>query len=226
MRLLHRGDRTMRQVNLLLASICMGLTVPASASVVYDNGTPNGSVGNEATSWVQAEDFSFAGATSIGGAGVYIEVPGGIASWDGSFTYYLFADSAGSPGALLASGSPSPSVALSGFSGTYLFTFDFNSAFSAAAGTTYWLGIHPAADFNSRDEVYWADTAANGTSNGHESSGGTFDNWADNDAEHAFYLTGLTSGVPEPSTWAMMILGFGVAGVGLRWGRAKRRAVA
>jgi PEP-CTERM motif-containing protein len=219
----------MRELNLALASISMGLAVPASAGVVYDNGTPNGTSGNFATSWVQAEDFSFASGTSVQGAGVFIATFG--APWDGSFTYYLFADSGGSPGAVLASGSVSPTVAPTGYTSitpgdTSLFTFDFNSPFDAAGGTTYWLGIHAAGDFNSIDGPYWSNTAGNGTSTGHESQGGTFDNWSDNGTEHAFYLTGLVSGVPEPSTWAMIILGFGVAGMGLRRSRAKRDALA
>jgi len=217
----------MRRLNLLLASICLGLAVPAGASVVYDNGTPDGNGGNYATEWVPAEDFSFAGATSVGGAGVYIGFVTDITAWDGSFTYYLFADSGGSPGAMLASGSVSPTVTLTGFDAgfgnAYLFAFDFNSAFDAAAGTNYWLGFNAAGDFNTLDGPFWASTAGNGTSAGHESEGGTFDNWADNEIEHAFYLTGLTSGVPEPSTWAMMILGFGVAGLSFRRSRAERR---
>ena len=36
----------------------------------------------------------------------------------------------------------------------------------------------------------------------------------------------LTSGVPEPASWAMMLLGFGVAGAGLRFVRRRKRATA
>ena len=226
----HGGTGTMRRLDLLLASICMGLAVPANASTIFDNGTPNGSGGNLSGGWVQAEDFSFGSATTVGGAGVYIGTVSDIAAWDGSFTYYIFSDSGGSPGAMLASGSVSPTVTPTGYSdlfgNAYLFAFDLNSNFDASAGTTYWLGIHTAADFSSFGDLFWANTAGNGTASGHESPGGTFNNWADNGTEHAFYLTGLTSGVPEPSTWAMMILGFGVAGIGLRGGWGKKRVIA
>jgi hypothetical protein len=40
----------------------------------------------------------------------------------------------------------------------------------------------------------------------------------------ALYTTGTPpSGVPEPATWAMMLIGFGAAGAGLRRRRAKER---
>jgi PEP-CTERM motif-containing protein len=220
----------MRKLDLLLASICMGIAVPANAGIVYDNGTPNGTGGNLSGAWVQAEDFSFGSATNVDGAGIYIGTVSDIAAWDGSFTYYIFSDSGGSPGALLASGSVSPTVTPTGFpdsfGNAYLFAFDFNSAFDASGGAIYWLGIHTAADFNSNGDLFWANTDNNGTATGHESFGGTFDNWSDNNKEHAFHLTGLTSGVPEPSTWAMMILGFGAAGVALRRRRAVKLALA
>ncbi|MBW6525834.1 PEPxxWA-CTERM sorting domain-containing protein [Sphingomonas sp. RHCKR7] len=37
---------------------------------------------------------------------------------------------------------------------------------------------------------------------------------------------GLTSAVPEPSVWAMLILGFGLVGAALRRGRPRRAALA
>jgi hypothetical protein len=38
------------------------------------------------------------------------------------------------------------------------------------------------------------------------------------------YTTGSPPGVPEPATWAMMLLGFGAAGTALR--RSRRRTTA
>jgi hypothetical protein len=45
--------------------------------------------------------------------------------------------------------------------------------------------------------------------------------WIDN---VEFVRTNVSSLVPEPATWAMMIAGFGLAGVGLRRSRAQRQA--
>ena len=203
--------------------------VPAQATVIYDNGGPNTDDGNEATQWVQTEDFSFAGGTTVGGAGAYISGRGDISAWDGNFTYYIFASSGGLPGATLQTGNVSVTpvdTGLPAFDGNaYLFEFDFLSPFDAAAGMTYYLGIHASTDFN-RDEIYWVTTAPNGTAFGEESDGGTLNNWFSNFEEHAFYLTDVGMAVPEPSTWAMMLLGFGAAGFALRRGRKPKLATA
>jgi len=203
---------------LLSASLAaMSLSTAAHAAIVYNNGgpTPNG---NETTQWQQAEDFTFGSATTIDGAGVYIGSTGdGLSNWDGAFQYAIYGDAGGSPGAALASGSVTATTSDTGipwFSGNaFLFEFNFNSAFNAAANTTYWLGLHASSDYAGRDELYFSTTNGNGTNLGQEN----FENqgsWSGNGQEHAFYLTG--GAVPEPTTWALMILGMGGAGVALR----------
>jgi hypothetical protein len=195
----------------------------ASAGIVYNNGAPNGSNGNEAVEWVQTEDFTFGANTSVTGAGVYLanNTNGLLNNWDGGFQYYLFDDNSGNPGSVLATGSVNPTVTDTGNTwccggDIYLFAFNFGSAFNAAAGTTYHLGIHAgdSGNFN-RDNIYWVTTNLNATSTGRESDGGTFNNWFNNGQEHAYYLTGA-GGVPEPATWALMIGGLGLAGASLR----------
>ena len=202
---------------MLLAATCFA--TPAGATVVYNNGAPSPPSGNETTGWVQAEDFNFAAATDLRGAGVYLAGLDGIGAWDGSFSYYLFANSAGAPGVLLTSGNVSPTVSDTGLpwccgGNHHLFAFDFGSTFAAAAGTTYWLGIHASSNFD-QDNLYWVSTLPNATGTGHESPGGTFDNWANNSGQHAFYLTAI----PEVETWAMMLLGFGATGIAIRRSR-------
>ena len=223
----------MSRVNkaLIAAVASVSFALPAQASIIYDNGAPVTTDGNETTQWVQAEDFTFAGATTVGGAGVYIAGFDGIGEWDGNFTYFLFANSGGSPGSVLQTGDVSVSPVDTGQAwnlggNIFLFEFDFLSPFDAAAGTTYWLGIHASSDWD-RDEIYWVDTQDNGTIRGHESNGGTFDNWDNFGSEHAFYLTdGVGTAVPEPGTWAMMLVGFGAAGLALRRGRKPKPATA
>ncbi|MBT9474077.1 MAG: PEPxxWA-CTERM sorting domain-containing protein [Phenylobacterium sp.] len=39
------------------------------------------------------------------------------------------------------------------------------------------------------------------------------------------FTTGLSSAVPEPATWAMMIVGFGAAGSMVRSARRRRGAI-
>ncbi|MEO8811521.1 MAG: PEPxxWA-CTERM sorting domain-containing protein [Caulobacteraceae bacterium] len=206
------------------ALVALVATTAAASTIVYDNGgVAAGANGNETVAWVQAEDFSFATATTIDGAGVYIASTNGFQASDGQFQYDIFADNGGSPGpAPIATGAVTPTITDTGISwccggNAFLYKFQLASSFNAAAGTKYWLGIHAGAPSNfTRDEIYWVATAANATETGHESLGGTFNNWSDNGIEHAFYLTGGAGGVPEPATWAMMLAGFGLAGASLR----------
>ena len=196
----------------------------ANAAIVYNNGGPNTSSGNETVAWIQAEDFSFAGNTAVNSVGVYLAGFGGIGNWDGNLQYSIFSDAGGTPGAALQSGSASVTPTDTGNAwccggNAYLFAFNLASTFNAAAGSTYWLGIHAGAPGNfNRDDIYWVTTAANGTAAGRESSGGTLNNWASNGQEHAFYLDGarLSGGVPEPAAWAMMLAGFGLVGSAMR----------
>lgn len=208
----------------LATCAALALTAPATAVTVYDNGLPNTVDGNDATEWVQAEDFSFGSATTITGAGVYLAGFDGIGTYDGGFQYYLFADGGGIPGAVLQTGDVSPVITDSGLpwccgGNAYLFAFDFDTAFDADAGAIYYLGIHAAnaGDFG-RDDIYWVTTDLNATNPGVESDFGTFDNWFTNFNEHAFFLTGgdVVPDVPEASTWLMMIGGLAAAGAAMR----------
>lgn len=198
-------------------------SLPAVQAIVYDNGAPVGNNGNETTAWVQAEDFSFGTSTDLSGAGVYLAGFDGIGNYDGGFQYYVFSDAGGIPGGLIQSGDVTPTITDTGspwdFGGNiFLFEFDFTSTITAAAGVTYYLGIHASGlgDFN-RDDIYWVNALENGTAFGVESAGGTFDNWSGNGVEHAFFLSGADDAVvPEPATWALMIAGFGLVGGAMR----------
>ena len=209
------------------AGLLLLISGSLSAGVIYDNGGPNGVSGNEATAWIQAEDFMFAVDTTVTDVHVYFGTFNDFSAWDGTADYSIYSDTAGSPtagaGGVLASGSgqnvsTSDSGIPWGFGGNaFELSFDLLSPFNALAGTSYWLGIHLASDFTP-DSVFWVTTAANGTSSGYESSGGTLNNWQNNGQEHAFYLTGDAAQVPSPATLAL----FGIGLAGLSWSKRKK----
>lgn len=208
---------TISKLTVLAGSLALAFS--ASAVTVYDSGAPDGFNGNEATHWLQTDDFSVATGTSINQATVFLgglSGSNGLADWDQSLRYFIFSDASG-PSAVLASGNVSSytladtgiPLSFSAAPNVQALTFALPS-FSLAANTTYWFGIHLAADYASRNDIYWITTSSTGRG-GMESESGTLNNWLDNNNNHAFLLSNVAA-VPEPETYAMMFAGLGVLG--------------
>jgi len=205
----------------ILPAIALLVASPmAYGVIVYDNGGPDQENGNECTEWLQADNFQLASPATIGAAEFWTGEDG---PWDGTLNWWIFNNDAGQPGSILASGAGAGVTKVA--TGTQLlfgveYKYDFSLAGvpTLAAGTTYWFGIHLSSDWN-RDEIYWETTAPT-SGNGHESDGGTMDNWGNNGLEHAFNLSGVSS-VPDACSTAMLLgLALTFLGVARRRGKA------
>ena len=209
---------------LTLTTVLTALSAPSFAGpIVYNNGAPNSLSGNEMTQWIQAEDFTLAATTDIGDVHFWAhDITTGLTAYQGSITWQIYANAAGQPGALLASGSASPTPVfdhLHSVGSSFAFDFDIPT-FTAVGGTRYWLGLHNGP--LTTDNLFvlgWETTAPNGTSLGMEDRTPFDGSWSGNFSEHAFYLTGVddAAAVPEPST--LLLIGPGFAALARRFRR-------
>jgi hypothetical protein len=218
----------MTKVALLKAvalSSAMMVSAAANAATLYDqpydgSGTlfasqndTGGGNGNFATLY---DNFTLAGGGNITGVsftGGYFNPgpPGNITA----FTVSFYADNAGQPGGAVATASIGGNGGES--CGGAICTYSLAVNFAAAAGTQYWMSIVPDEAFPPQGG--WA-TATNGDGVSFQDFFGARSPLA---ADLAFTLTGDAGAVPEPTTWALMLGGFGLAGAALR--RRQRPAV-
>jgi hypothetical protein len=176
----------------------------------------SGGNGNFATTY---DDFTLAGAASVTGAnftGAFFNPA--TAAPISSFTVKIYQDNAGSIGSVLDSELVSFSQSSLGSPGGFP-AFEYTVALtplSLAAGT-YWISFVPDLGFPPQ---WGTGTSSVGTNNAQQTF---FGNTSSLNSNMAFDVLG-GSGAPEPAAWALMLTGFGAAGVMLR--RARRTALA
>ena len=75
--------------------------------------------------------------------------------WDGTMTYFIFADNGGKPGGVLKTGD-AKMLDMQFISGDdYMTWFDLEESVKLDAGTTYWFGLHTSADFIDDGKIGW-----------------------------------------------------------------------
>lgn len=207
---------------------------PAQADLLFSNAGTASACGGGCWASGGTPDYAFrtwddftlsvdAGVTSATWRGVAFETGVNqpdldVTSWD----IGIFADGAGVPGAQiytvnLADADISRTfLGTGGLAGTTVNYWEFSAvlptAFAATAGTTYWFS--PFANQPNYFPVFAWSGSTGGTTFQTLLFDGTDYVRSNN---RAFTLSGV---VPEPGTWALLILGFGGAGAAIRRRRA------
>lgn len=192
-----------------LALLAISASVPASATILFNN-FADPSVGNRsAFSVSQFQSFSTGvGGFSLGDVQLLLEGPS--LSDAASFSVGLYADSSTSPGSLISSLGTMNDSAVSnvGFTAT---DFSF-SAISLSANTRYWIGLTSSNGSNTR----WS--LGEGPQPGDVGVSGEFYDDSGSISSTTFLTTQFVSfqmqlsdgpAVPEPATMVLAMAGLG-----------------
>jgi hypothetical protein len=201
-----------------VAVVALGaLAAPAQASTIFDLSPTNGTTSRGSDSG-PGQGVSVSTTTTITGFSFYANLPGGgdaqFMIWDGTNSTLLF-DQADP---FAASGTPN----WIGTSGNINFTLD--------AGNTYWFGIIADSPIDVGyifPPVAYSSNGLSAVTTGNVNyityAVPTFDPSNPGSAEIGLQISGSTSAIPEPSTWAMGLAGFAfIAALGWRRNKSPR----
>ncbi len=178
----------------------------ASADVLYSNGPSDHNTNAwNITQFEVADPFSLGSAASVDGVTFDAWTQQGEVTSSVDWSILDGAPSGG--GNVLASGTAALTAGglLGGGFGSYdVRTYSFSISPLALAAGGYWLNLTNAGP--TTFAVFWDEA---GGPNGEQTESGVVPG-------HTFQILGQSGAVPEPGTWALMILGFGAAGATLR----------
>ena len=179
----------------VLMSCCLVSAV--KAEVLFDNlGYPSVGADGALAHGPLYASFSTVGANTL--TDVSLLIGADNPNDGGTFTIGLFSDSSTSPGSLLTALGTFDDFQLS----SSLAVFSDSVSYSLSAGTRYWIGIS-----SSDGSVYWsyeADDLGLGVAGEfYDNQGGVSLN-----SDGAYQMELVAGTVPEPSSWAMMVIGF------------------
>lgn len=204
------------------ALMLTGVAGQAQATTLFDDMGTNNSFGSAnhliSSAWGQSSgrpEFQFT-ATATGSLSEIdmalfgYSIPGGVNA-------VLMSSVANAPGQVLGSFALGNLPTASGFS---IANATGITGITLTAGTTYYLGAQATGGLFGNTMYGWADNTT-GVSGRVSELVGTRSYNLGTDTTGAFRLVGATSPVPEPASWAMMLVGVGMLGYALRRRRAR-----
>lgn len=195
---------------LVAAAFAASLSTAASAAVVVDQAqlSASGGLANITAFSHPLQSFK-TDASNIAGGGFFLGIASGTT--DAGFEIGLWSALPNAVGAVLLA-SDTVHVA----NGSDVWVEGFWAPIATTLGATYYLTIDAIpTDFGSLAGVFHGDPYANGELYLRDAGGPNYLTYA-SDTKFRTYTDNSVAAVPEPATWALMILGFGSAGAVLR----------